>query len=108
MSQDQITEEKPEIVPVAAVRLTREEIPNRQKRTHEYHELGTLNFDQGKVRCFAHKRTGGLLFVMPDGTGYLADTATLGNQCYKYWVKTSLEPEPAIPAEETPAVESTT
>ncbi|GAB3956687.1 hypothetical protein GCM10028805_47320 [Spirosoma harenae] len=96
MSQDQAPTQAhaPEICPVASVRQDKSQMPNRKSRRTDYVELGSLNYDEGTVKCLAHKRSGSLLFVMPDETGFYIDTAIAGNQAYKYWKQTSTSAEP--------------
>lgn len=96
MSQDasSLPAQQPEICPVASIRVPPGQTPNRSLTKQEYHHHGSLKFDEGEVKCLSHKRSGTLLFVMPDGSGFKIDTAIAANQAYKYWKKTSLAADP--------------
>lgn len=80
-------EDAPVIVGVAAVRL--QEAPNRSQRALLFTELGSFKMDAGIVRIYANKRSGSLLFVMPDRTSFSIDAGIAATQCYKYWLLTS-------------------
>ena len=103
MSQEPRTTaaEAPEIVPVAALRLAQSQLPNRTQRNVIFTELGSLNLPEGKVRCYAHRRAGSLLLVMPDGTGFTVEIDTVATQCYKYWKATNPD-QPPVAADPTP------
>lgn len=77
-------ETPPTVVPVASFRLA--QTPNRANRRGQYHEWDAYAFaPKETVRAYTHKKTGSLLLVMPDGSGYEVKLEVVASQVYRHW-----------------------